>query len=333
MREAATRVIGQRHYDVQLIGGCRPALRLGRRDEDRRGQDPHVDRCPSTSTASTGKGVHVVTVNDYLAARDAEWMGQIHGFLGLERRAHRPRQPRTAPTSATQYAADITYGTNNELGFDYLRDNMAMSHDRKVQRGHDYCIVDEIDSILIDEARTPLIISGRLADAAKIYYQFASIVAGSHRDAALRRRRGEAHGCPDRRGHPRGRAGARHREPLRRGPVEPRAPARGGPQGQGAVPPRQGLHRRQRRGEDRRRVHRAHPRGAALVRRAAPGGRGQRGRQDQRREPDARHDHAAELLPPLRQARRDDRHGARPRRPSSTAPTACTWCRSRPTSR
>ncbi|MFN3216352.1 MAG: preprotein translocase subunit SecA [Acidimicrobiales bacterium] len=180
VREAATRVIGQRHYDVQLIGAA--ALHFGWVAEMKTGEGKTLtSTAPIYLNALTGKGVHVVTVNDYLAARDAEWMGQIYGFLGLETGLIVPGNRDSAHKRA-QYAADITYGTNNELGFDYLRDNMAMSSDRKVQRGHNYCIVDEIDSILIDEARTPLIISGRLADAAKIYYQFASIVRGLRRD-------------------------------------------------------------------------------------------------------------------------------------------------------
>ncbi len=180
VREAASRVIGQRHYDVQMIGAA--ALHFGWVAEMKTGEGKTLtSTAPIYLNALTGKGVHVVTVNDYLAARDAEWMGQIYGFLGLETGLIVPGNRDSAHKRA-QYGADITYGTNNELGFDYLRDNMAMSKDRKVQRGHNYCIVDEIDSILIDEARTPLIISGRLADAAKIYYQFASIVRGLKRD-------------------------------------------------------------------------------------------------------------------------------------------------------
>ena len=136
---------------------------------------------PIYLNALAGKGVHVVTVNDYLASRDAEWMGQIYRWLGLEVGLVVPGNRDTAH-KRVQYEADVTYGTNNELGFDYLRDNMTMSAENKVQRGHHYCIVDEIDSILIDEARTPLIISGKLADAAKTYYQFASIVGSLQRD-------------------------------------------------------------------------------------------------------------------------------------------------------
>ena len=140
-----------------------------------------VSTLPVYLNALAGNGVHVVTVNDYLATRDAEWMGRVHQRLGLSVGLVLPGQYDPVHKRA-QYACDITYGTNNEFGFDYLRDNMAMSRSEQVQRGHSYCIVDVIDSILIDEARTPLIISGRIADAAKIYYQFASIVRGLKRD-------------------------------------------------------------------------------------------------------------------------------------------------------
>ncbi|MCD9623320.1 preprotein translocase subunit SecA [Rhabdothermincola salaria] len=179
-REAASREIGQRHYDVQLMGGA--ALHFGWVAEMKTGEGKTlVSTLPVYLNALAGKGVHVVTVNDYLATRDAEWMGQVHRRLGLDIGLVIPGQYDAAHKRA-QYACDITYGTNNEFGFDYLRDNMAMSRADQVQRGHNYCIVDEIDSILIDEARTPLIISGRVADAANIYYQFASIVRGLKRD-------------------------------------------------------------------------------------------------------------------------------------------------------
>ena len=180
VREAAWRVIGQRHYDVQLMGGA--ALHFGWAAEMRTGEGKTlVSTLPVYLNGLGGKGVHVVTVNDYLAARDADWMGAIHRWLGLTVGLVVPGE-RGSEFKREQYDCDITYGTNNEMGFDYLRDNMAMSADRRVQRGYNYCIVDEIDSILIDEARTPLIISGRLADAAKTYYQFASVVRGLRRD-------------------------------------------------------------------------------------------------------------------------------------------------------
>ena len=180
VREAAWRVIGQRHYDVQLVGGA--ALHFGWVAEMRTGEGKTLtSTLPIYLNALSGKGVHVVTVNDYLAARDSEWMGEIYNWLGLEVGLIVPGN-RDSSYKKSQYDADITYGTNNELGFDYLRDNMAMELSKKVQRGHNYCIVDEIDSILIDEARTPLIISGKLADAAQTYYKFASIVQNLQRD-------------------------------------------------------------------------------------------------------------------------------------------------------
>ena len=140
-----------------------------------------VSTLPAYLNGLSGDGSHLITVNDYLARRDSEWMGRLHRWLGLSVGLIVPGDF-DAAYKREQYAADITYGTNNEFGFDYLRDNMAMSRERQVQRGHHYAIVDEVDSILIDEARTPLIISGRVADAAQLYYKFASIVRGLRRD-------------------------------------------------------------------------------------------------------------------------------------------------------
>lgn len=181
VREAAGRVIGQRHYDVQLMGGA--ALHAGWVSEMRTGEGKTlVSTLPAYLNALTGNGVHLVTVNDYLARRDSEWMGRIHRWLGLSVGLVVPGSHATPAEKRIDYGADITYGTNNEFGFDYLRDNMATTKDEKVQRAHHYAIVDEVDSILIDEARTPLIISGRIADAAKLYYQFASIVRSLKRN-------------------------------------------------------------------------------------------------------------------------------------------------------
>jgi len=179
VREAARRTLGQRHFDVQIVGAG--ALHRGMIAEMKTGEGKTlVATMPSYLNALTGKGVHVVTVNDYLARRDAEWMGSIHRFLGLEvgliQAEMTPAERRPA------YAADITYGTNNEFGFDYLRDNMAMRPADMVQRGHAYAIVDEVDSILIDEARTPLIISGRVGETGKWYEEFARIVARLRED-------------------------------------------------------------------------------------------------------------------------------------------------------
>src|SRR5687768_10007751 len=153
-REAAKRVLGQRHFDVQIMGGA--ALHMGNIAEMRTGEGKTlVGTLPAYLNALEGKGVHVITVNDYLARRDAEWMGRIHKFLGLTVGVIVPQM--RPDERRRQYGCDITYGTNNEFGFDYLRDNMAWSREELVQRGHFFGIVDEVDSILIDEARTPLI--------------------------------------------------------------------------------------------------------------------------------------------------------------------------------
>ena len=173
VREAAKRTLGQRHYDVQLMGGA--ALHKGNIAEMKTGEGKTlVSTLPAYLNALSGKGVHVVTVNDYLAERDSEWMGRVHRFLGLKVGVILSNMSPTERREA--YAADITYGTNNEFGFDYLRDNMAWTLTDCVQRGHNFAIVDEVDSILIDEARTPLIISGPADKATKWYVEFANIV-------------------------------------------------------------------------------------------------------------------------------------------------------------
>jgi len=181
VREAADRVIGQRHFDVQMMGGA--ALHFGWVAEMKTGEGKTlVSTLPAYLNGLGGKGVHVITVNDYLARFHAEWMGRIHKWMGLDVGLVIPGFKERPIEKRAAYACDITYGTNNEFGFDYLRDNMAGTLADKVQRGHNFAIVDEVDSILIDEARTPLIISGRVADAAKLYYRFASIVRGLKRD-------------------------------------------------------------------------------------------------------------------------------------------------------
>ena len=174
VREASLRTLGQRHYDVQLMGGA--ALHLGNISEMRTGEGKTlVSTLPAYLNALSGKGVHVVTVNDYLAHRDAEWMGRIHRFLGLTVGTISPNMD--SATRRDAYLCDITYGTNNEFGFDYLRDNMAWSPTDRVQRGYNFAIVDEVDSILIDEARTPLIISGPVDGTNAYYKDFARIVS------------------------------------------------------------------------------------------------------------------------------------------------------------
>src|SRR5215207_4688702 len=174
VREASVRTTGMRHFDVQLIGGI--VLHQGKIAEMRTGEGKTlVATLPAYLNALTGRGgVHVITVNDYLASRDAEWMGQIHRFLGLEVGCIQNDMDDFERQAA--YAADITYGTNNEFGFDYLRDNMKFDLATCVQRGHYFAIVDEVDSILIDEARTPLIISGPSDEATDKYYKADAII-------------------------------------------------------------------------------------------------------------------------------------------------------------
>ena len=179
-REAAWRVLGQRHFDVQVMGGA--ALHFGNVAEMKTGEGKTLTCVlPAYLNALGGKGVHVVTVNDYLAKRDSEWMGRVHRFLGLD--VGVILAGLTHDERRAAYGADITYGTNNEYGFDYLRDNMAHSLDELVQRGHHYGIVDEVDSILIDEARTPLIISGAADSAANFWYaEFARFAPMMEKD-------------------------------------------------------------------------------------------------------------------------------------------------------
>jgi preprotein translocase subunit SecA len=182
VREASVRTTGMRHFDVQLIGGM--VLHQGKIAEMRTGEGKTlVATLPSYLNALTGRGVHVITVNDYLASRDAEWMGQIHRFLGLE--VGCIQNDMDDFERQTAYAADITYGTNNEFGFDYLRDNMKFDLATCVQRGHYHAIVDEVDSILIDEARTPLIISGPSEESTDKYYQANAIIPQLQRGEEL----------------------------------------------------------------------------------------------------------------------------------------------------
>src|SRR6267142_4881023 len=172
VREASKRTLRMRHFDVQLVGGM--VLNDGKIAEMKTGEGKTLAATlPAYLNALTGAGVHIVTVNDYLASRDADWMGKIYRFLGLSVGVNLPHMEPADKRKA--YAADITYGTNNEFGFDYLRDNMAMHVDERFQRGLHYAIVDEVDSILIDEARTPLIISGQAEDRTEIYYKLNEV--------------------------------------------------------------------------------------------------------------------------------------------------------------
>ncbi|MEX5708969.1 preprotein translocase subunit SecA [Parafrankia sp. FMc6] len=179
VREAARRTLGQRHFDVQIMGGA--ALHLGNIAEMKTGEGKTlVSTLPSYLNALSGNGVHIVTVNDYLAQRDAENMGRVHRFLGLTVGVIHPQMPPSVRRQ--QYRCDITYGTNNEFGFDYLRDNMSWSAEELVQRGHHFAVVDEVDSILIDEARTPLIISGPADNPTRWYTEFSRIAPLLERD-------------------------------------------------------------------------------------------------------------------------------------------------------
>src|SRR6185436_14490325 len=173
VREAGKRVMHMRHYDVQLIGGM--VLHSGTLAEMKTGEGKTlVATLPAYLNALEGKGVHVVTVNDYLARRDSEWMGRVYRFLGMS--VGVIQHDLNDAERQVAYAADITYGTNNEFGFDYLRDNMKFELSAMVQRPHYYAIVDEVDSILIDEARTPLIISGPAEESTDLYYEVDRII-------------------------------------------------------------------------------------------------------------------------------------------------------------
>src|SRR5713226_3568456 len=173
VREAGRRVLNMRHFDVQLIGGA--VLHKGKIAEMKTGEGKTlVATLPAYLNALEGKGVHVVTVNDYLARRDSEWMGKIYRFLGMT--VGVIQHELNDAERQVAYAADITYGTNNEFGFDYLRDNMKFELAHYVQRGHQFAIVDEVDSILIDEARTPLIISGPAEESTDLYYEVDRII-------------------------------------------------------------------------------------------------------------------------------------------------------------
>ena len=269
VREAASRAIGQRHYDVQLMGGA--ALHFGWVAEMKTGEGKTlVSTLPAYLNGLTGKGVHLITVNDYLARRDAEWMGRIHRWLGLERRPDHPRRLRPASTSARSTRCDITYGTNNEFGFDYLRDNMATTLDR--QGAARPQLRDRRRGRLDPHRRGPHAADHLAAGSPTPPSSTTSspaIVRGLQARRRLRGRRGEAHRRPD------SRTGIEKVEQalgvenlydeVQQNLVHQ---LHGGAEGQGALQAGQGLHHPARRGEDRRRVHRPHPRGPALVARA-----------------------------------------------------------------
>ncbi len=275
--------------------------------------------------ALTRRGVHVVTVNDYLAKRDAEWMKPIYDALGVSVGVLQNMQPYDEKQRA--YACDVIYGTNSELGFDYLRDNMAKDLSEKVQRGHYFAVVDEVDNILIDEARTPLIISGCARTGGGPVHEVRALGAaddrgedarrhgsayeeGLSRGLRLRDRREAQERLDHRAGRGEGREIPRHRPSLSRRERAPGQPPDPVAARRVAVQARRRLRGGRRRGEDHRRVHRPDPRRPALVGGAAPGNRGEGGRERPGGEPDACDDHLPELLPAVRQARGHDRHGA-----------------------
>ena len=296
-----------RHFDVQIMGGA--CLHRGWIAEMKTGEGKTlVATLPVALNSLAGRGVHLVTVNDYLARRDATWMSPVYDFLGITVGVIQAQMPSDQRRAA--YGSDVTYGTNSEFGFDYLRDNLAVELAATVQRGHAFAIVDEVDSILIDEARTPLIISGQPEDAASTYYELARI--------AKRLKVGEDYEVDEKRKtvapteecvHKVERC-ARHRQPVRARQRPDGQPLHPGPEGRVALQAGRRVRRhRRRRGEDRRRVHRPHHGGPALERGPAPGGRGQGGREDRGGEHHRRDRHDPELLPHVREARRHDGHG------------------------
>ncbi len=290
VRETSRRVLGLRHYDVQLIGGM--VLHAGKIAEMRTGEGKTlVATLPVYLNALEGKGVHVITVNDYLARRDSAWMGKVYSFLGMRVGVVYPGMEHADKAQA--YAADITYGTNNEYGFDYLRDNMALSKEQRYQRGLHFAIVDEVDSILIDEARTPLIISGPSDDSPQLYVRINRIVPKLIRqeteegagDYWVDEKQKQVHLSE---------TGMEHAEQILRdegilgaddGLYDPKHLAvvhhlNAGLRANALYRRDSGIHRARRRSHHRRRIHRPHPAGPALVGRPASGGRGQGRRAD-----------------------------------------------------
>ena len=297
VREAARRALGQRHFDVQLVGGM--VLHEGGIAEMKTGEGKTlVATLPVYLNALAGRGVHVVTVNDYLAQRDAEWMGRVYRFLGLETGCIVAGLDTVERRAA--YAADVTYGTNNEFGFDYLRDNMKFSLEERVQREAEFAIVDEVDSILVDEARTPLIISGPTEDNSELYVRVDRLMPDSSRKTT-RSTKGAQGDLDGRRRRTagkitRGRRAAEKPRPLRRAEHRRRPPRQPGAQRPQTVPARRRLHRQGRQGRHHRRIHRAHDGGPALFQRPAPGPRSEGKGEYREREPDPRLDHLPELF-------------------------------------
>ena len=334
MREAAKRTLGQRHFDVQLIGGM--VLHEGSIAEMKTGEGKTlVATLPVYLNALAGNGVHVVTVNDYLARRDAEWMGQIYSFLGLTIGVIVHGLDDEQRQAA--YDCDITYGTNNEFGFDYLRDNMKYRLEEMVQRGHIFAIVDEVDSILIDEARTPLIISGPARGPLRALQHDRRLMPQLDKDDYELDEKQRAVSLTE--------AGNEKMEQLLREAGLLKGDSLYDVENVSIVHHvNQALRAHKLFQRDKDYIVRN---GEVVIideftGRMMPGRRYSEGlhqaleakeHADPAGEPDARLDHVPELLPPLREARRHDRHGARPRPRSSSTSTISKWSRSRPTCR
>jgi preprotein translocase subunit SecA len=296
VREASRRTVSMRHFDVQLIGGM--VLHDGKIAEMKTGEGKTlVATLAAYLNALPGKGVHVVTVNDYLARRDAAWMGKIYGFLGMTTGVIVAGLSQEERRDA--YAADITYGTNNEYGFDYLRDNMAFTLDQKVQRSRFFAIVDEVDSILIDEARTPLIISGPTEDRSDLYHKMTAIIPSLTKQE---KEDGPGDYSVDEKARQVHLTDAGH-ERIENLLVR-----------NGLMSPNESLYdavniRLMHYINACLRAHRSRDAGPALVRGSAPGDRSQGKRAGSKREPDARVDHLSELFPAVQQVVRHDRYG------------------------
>ena len=308
VREASRRVLGLYPYRVQLVGGV--VLHQGRIAEMKTGEGKTlVATLPAYLNALTGNGVHIVTVNDYLAKRDSEWMGKVHRFLGLT--VGLIVHDLTSEERRKAYAADITYGTNNEMGFDYLRDNMAIYASELVQRGHAFAIVDEVDSILIDEARTPLIISGMGEKSRRCIPARKTLYAASARRSSPRattRKRKTSTSTPTTSSTKKAKTatltarGVKKAEeyfglekPLRSRKLHHRAPHQPGHQGPRHDEARYRLRHQGRSGRHRRRVHRPTDVRPPLQRRSAPGHRGQGACRGRARKQDACDHHVPEF--------------------------------------
>ena len=322
-REAIARDTGERAYDVQVLGAV--ALHQGMVAEMATGEGKTlVATLALYLNALEGEGAHIITVNDYLARRDTQWYGPALYNLGLtlgvlqhdqayvytdERVSEQRGMEHLLPVSRREaYAADLTYGTNNEFGFDYLRDNMAQTLEQRSQRSLRYAIVDEADSVLIDEARTPLIISGPEEQDTSIYPRFARLVPSlqRERDYTIDERSRSVHLTED--GIEALERGAGRGEHLLAGELPPHPLHGGGAEGGARLPAGPRLRGEGRPRGDRGRLHRAADGGPAVVGRSAPGGGGEGRAEGPAGVDHLRHDHASELLPHVRQARRHDRH-------------------------